>query len=193
MKKAQSAMEYLLTYGWAILIVLVALSALFYLGVFSPSTPNTCQIMAPFVCMDVKGLGAERPTSPGVGSVFEIVIGAEGVTNPGVSEIKVNNLPCDLGSATINVGQTSSIYCHTSNINQLNKGDKFSGTLSLTYTSQYSSLSHSVEGQFSGTMEGCSGAGDCPSCTEVLPFYVQGSPMCVNNECVYSNCGLGPG
>src|SRR3990172_218986 len=38
MKKAQSAMEYLMTYGWAILIVIIVAAALFALGVFSPST-----------------------------------------------------------------------------------------------------------------------------------------------------------
>src|SRR5271157_4413364 len=36
--KAQSAMEYLMTYGWAILIISVVLAALFSLGVFSTST-----------------------------------------------------------------------------------------------------------------------------------------------------------
>ena len=32
----QSAMEYLMTYGWSILIVAVVLDALAYLGVFNP-------------------------------------------------------------------------------------------------------------------------------------------------------------
>ena len=33
--KSQSAMEYLMTYGWAILIIAVVLAVLFQLGVFS--------------------------------------------------------------------------------------------------------------------------------------------------------------
>jgi len=36
--RAQSAMEYLMTYGWAILIIAVVLGALFSLGLFSGST-----------------------------------------------------------------------------------------------------------------------------------------------------------
>ena len=36
--KAQSAMEYLMTYGWAILIVIIVAAALYALGVFNPST-----------------------------------------------------------------------------------------------------------------------------------------------------------
>jgi hypothetical protein len=36
--KAQAAMEYLMTYGWAILIVIIVFAALWALGVFNPST-----------------------------------------------------------------------------------------------------------------------------------------------------------
>ncbi|MGC8572244.1 MAG: hypothetical protein ACP5LH_03120, partial [Candidatus Micrarchaeia archaeon] len=34
-ERAQSAMEYLMTYGWAILIIAIVLAILFKLGVFS--------------------------------------------------------------------------------------------------------------------------------------------------------------
>jgi hypothetical protein len=37
-RKAQSAMEYLMTYGWAILIVIIVAAALYALGVFNPAT-----------------------------------------------------------------------------------------------------------------------------------------------------------
>ncbi|MDE1846336.1 MAG: LamG domain-containing protein [Candidatus Micrarchaeota archaeon] len=52
-RKAQSAMEYLMTYGWAILIIAVVLGALYQLGVFNPSTfqgkaqPGNCQVLRP--------------------------------------------------------------------------------------------------------------------------------------------------
>ena len=39
-KNAQSAMEYLMTYGWAILIISIVLASLWSLGVFS-STPTS--------------------------------------------------------------------------------------------------------------------------------------------------------
>jgi len=51
--KAQSAMEYLMTYGWAILIIAVVLGALFQLGVFNASNfapkapPGSCQVFRP--------------------------------------------------------------------------------------------------------------------------------------------------
>ena len=45
-KKAQAAMEFLMTYGWAILIVLIAIGALAYFGVLSPDRflPEKCAI-----------------------------------------------------------------------------------------------------------------------------------------------------
>jgi len=51
--KAQSAMEYLMTYGWAILIIAVVLGALFQLGVFNANNfapkapPGSCQVFRP--------------------------------------------------------------------------------------------------------------------------------------------------
>lgn len=36
MKRGQSALEYLMTYGWAIIIIAIVGSALFFLGVFNP-------------------------------------------------------------------------------------------------------------------------------------------------------------
>ena len=52
-KRSQSAMEYLMTYGWAILIIAIALGALFQLGVFNgqnfapKAPPGACQIFRP--------------------------------------------------------------------------------------------------------------------------------------------------
>ena len=51
-QKAQSAMEYLMTYGWAILIVAIVLAALFSLGVFSSGAliGTTCIASPGFLC-----------------------------------------------------------------------------------------------------------------------------------------------
>ena len=52
-RRAQSAMEYLMTYGWAVLIIAVVLGALYQLGVFNPNNlsgraqPGSCQILRP--------------------------------------------------------------------------------------------------------------------------------------------------
>ena len=53
-KKGQAAMEFLMTYGWAILVVLVAIGALAYFGVLSPDRflPERCTGPAGLDCVD---------------------------------------------------------------------------------------------------------------------------------------------
>jgi len=53
-KKGQAAMEFLMTYGWAILVVLVAIGALAYFGVLSPDKflPERCTGPAGLDCID---------------------------------------------------------------------------------------------------------------------------------------------
>jgi hypothetical protein len=49
-------MEFLLTYGWAILVVVIAISTLSYFGVLSPTglamQPNQCTIDVGLTCVD---------------------------------------------------------------------------------------------------------------------------------------------
>jgi hypothetical protein len=54
MKKGQAAMEFLMTYGWAILVVIAAIAALAYFGVLDPARllPERCQFPAGMDCID---------------------------------------------------------------------------------------------------------------------------------------------
>ncbi len=60
--RAQSAMEYLATYGWAILIIAVVLATLFSLGIFSPgnfapkASPGSCQVYRPGGPLSISGI-----------------------------------------------------------------------------------------------------------------------------------------
>ncbi|MBS3101269.1 hypothetical protein J4204_03980 [Candidatus Woesearchaeota archaeon] len=55
-RKSQAALEFLMTYGWAILVVLVAIGALAYFGVLSPDKflPAKCTLQAGIACLDHK-------------------------------------------------------------------------------------------------------------------------------------------
>jgi len=55
MRRAQAAMEYLITYGWAVLIMLVVVGVLFYLGIFNPRTISACTFQTTgFTCYAYK-------------------------------------------------------------------------------------------------------------------------------------------
>jgi len=53
-KKAQAAMEFLMTYGWAIMVVLVVIGALVYFDVLNPANflSESCVLTMPLNCGD---------------------------------------------------------------------------------------------------------------------------------------------
>ncbi|MCL4371883.1 hypothetical protein M1373_01020 [Candidatus Marsarchaeota archaeon] len=57
--RAQSAMEYLLTYGWAIILIVVFLGAMFYIGLFNPGrlVSTTCFANSGFLCSSPNAYG----------------------------------------------------------------------------------------------------------------------------------------
>lgn len=52
--KAQAALEFLTTYGWAFLVILVMIGTLAYFGILNPSKilPNRCTFSSEFSCPD---------------------------------------------------------------------------------------------------------------------------------------------
>lgn len=61
MEKGQAAIEFMLTYGWVILVFLVAVGALLYFGFLSPETfgQEQCEIIPGLDCEDVRATGNE--------------------------------------------------------------------------------------------------------------------------------------
>jgi len=150
-------MEYLMTYGWAILVVLIALGALFYLGVFNPKTPATCSISSPLNCADTKITFA---------SGLELSIGATGANlvtytvPPAVAPIKINGVDCAItndgdgdANGIMNNVKTQRVIVRCVPNPALAAGTKYTGTIDLTYTLIGSTITHITQGQFSGTVE----------------------------------------
>jgi len=52
--KSQAALEFLTTYGWAFLVILIMIGTLAYFGILNPSKilPNRCNFGAEFQCLD---------------------------------------------------------------------------------------------------------------------------------------------
>jgi hypothetical protein len=53
-KKSQAALEFLTTYGWAFLVMIVTISALYYFGIFdfTKYLPQKCTFPQQFECID---------------------------------------------------------------------------------------------------------------------------------------------
>ncbi len=136
--RGQAAMEFLMTYGWAILAAVIVIGVLASFGVFSPSTyvPDRCLISAPFGCVagtaDTTGVNLEiRNGGGGSLNVTAITVnGCAGTVSPTLSfvmpdqNVTVFNIPCTLTS-----------------------GEKFQGDISVSYKKSGSSLTLSSSGQ----------------------------------------------
>lgn len=78
MAKSQAALEFLTTYGWAFLIILIMIGTLAYFGILKPSKilPNRCTIGPEFQCLDYQISGTANTfkmrLKNGIGEVIDV-------------------------------------------------------------------------------------------------------------------------
>ena len=122
-KKGQAAMEFLMTYGWAILAAIIAIGVLAYFGVFSPGTfiSNSITVNAPF--------GTTQELSLTTSSM-NFVLRNGGGDSATISNINVVGCGSNGTDMTLQDGDSMLI---TVPCTGLVSGDKFKGTLTVTY------------------------------------------------------------
>ncbi|MEM4065965.1 MAG: hypothetical protein QXV17_03780 [Candidatus Micrarchaeaceae archaeon] len=151
--KAQSAMEYLMTYGWAILIIAVVLGAIFTLGLFSPSTfaGTECLLPAGFGC-----------TSAQLSSSGVLTITITQSTN---DPINITAIGCNTQQTTANMqapyappsnqiymqpgkSYTFNIQCYSNGATYAQPvGSLFTGYISINYTDDVSGIPYTIYGK----------------------------------------------
>lgn len=127
-KKGQAAMEFLMTYGWAILAAIIAIGVLAYFGVFSPGTfiSNSITVNAPF------GTTQELSITT---TTISFVLRNGGGDSANISSIGVAGCGTTFytGASTLRIADGStqliSITCPTA----LTVDDKFSGSINISY------------------------------------------------------------
>ena len=154
--KLQSAMEYLMTYGWAILIIAVVLGALFSLGVFnSGALLGTHCIATPgFTCTSPQMIPngnfmATIGQATGTQITVQGLACSSSATSSGLPQYGGNTLAVGgnilvlvngvntLNSNTIAVGSTFtiSVPCFSAaTLSTYKIGDTFTGTVWINYT-----------------------------------------------------------
>ncbi|MDE1852063.1 MAG: hypothetical protein KGH69_05290, partial [Candidatus Micrarchaeota archaeon] len=133
-KKLQSAMEYLMTYGWAILIIAVVLGALYQLGIFGGNQSNlvsSCITNAGFLC--------DKPilnTSGVLAVVFgQISSGPLTITNVACTRNASTPLTTNSVSITAPSGSTTILQFYCPLVSD-SLGSTFSGYLWIIYNTQ---------------------------------------------------------
>ena len=163
MKKGQAAMEFLMTYGWAILVVIAAIAALAYFGVLDPANllPERCQFPAGMDCIDKAAVDA---SDDDVTFALRNNIGAD-VNITGVSVASGGD--CTLSAVTGKAGTSGAIDVDlTANevsvdnnevfriqvtcTEDLQVGNKFEADITVSYLNVDSGLTNQALGNIRG-------------------------------------------
>ncbi len=146
--RAQSAVEYLTTYGWAILVIAVVLAAMFALGLFSPSSyvNNECIFPAEFSCLNsqmfsngIVTINVEQSTSS------PINITSIGCNDAGV----LTNMHALSPALNVQIGSNASmsVQCYANGTAfSGGVGGVYKGDLILNYTNLQTGFTHTIIG-----------------------------------------------
>lgn len=138
-KKSQAAMEFIMTYGWALLVVLAAIGALAYFGVLSPDKflPEKCIVPSGMACIDYA-------VNDNIVSIY--IQNSMGYDLDNVSISIVNNGEiCKFNDAIILINGKSRLYEITC-INDIPIG-KYKTPINITYNIKNSPLVHNKIGE----------------------------------------------
>ena len=130
MRRGQEALEFLMTYGWAILIVVVVVAALFAMNVFNPGA---------FVGETASGFASFTVTgwSYSQAGVVNFTLG-----NKLGSQITITNIDVTAGGTTVNdstsntVGPNGQVSYSIPGLPSLTQGSQYSAEVKITYTWQ---------------------------------------------------------
>jgi len=158
-RKGQAAMEFLMTYGWAILAAIIAIGVLAYFGVFSPGKfVPTATVLNPPLYANSWNMKADVLGS----SVVSIEVRNNGGEAINVQAIELSNsnsgagAPCDdittyaAPGLPISPGQLEilTVTCGTA----LVSGDTFKADIAVTYRKSGGTLDLSSTGTIAGTI-----------------------------------------
>ena len=141
-KKSQAAMEFLMTYGWAILVVLAAIAALAYFGVLSPEKflPEKCLIETGFTCISSK-----------VESTQSTLILLNGLgRSVEVTNIDIGGCSTTFTTTVLSGDQATFVVtsCTNGDLKEVFKGD-----IVIKYTEKDTSLTKTAYGQIATKIE----------------------------------------
>ena len=153
-------MEFLMTYGWAILVVLAAIGALAYFGVLSPDKflPDKCTAAPPFSCTQYKLTTSNVNFILSANAGTDITLNALSLSCDGTNfaapttiqpgyVLIANGNPINL-TWTVASGAIANTGC-----GNIATGNKFKGTYNMTYTKSGETVSHTSTGSIQVRVE----------------------------------------
>jgi hypothetical protein len=141
MKKAQAAMEFLMTYGWAVLVVLAAIGALAYFGVLAPDKflPEKCTMPPGIACLDSK------ITTTNIEFIIQNSLGRDITLNSISMGNCTQNYNIELDNGDSN---TFNIACNSGAV-----GSKYRADIAFDYTNRDTGMQKIAYGEIMGKVQ----------------------------------------
>jgi len=153
-RKGQAAIEFIMTYGWAILVVLAAIGALAYFGVLNPGNflPDRCTLSAGFSCIEFKVDGSSDDIKIRIQNNLGVDVSTVNVTITG----KGSNVACTPAAQSFtNVlngnalgGGLLTFACGTDIT-----GTKFTGDITIVFIRSGETVDHTGRGSITSNVE----------------------------------------
>ena len=144
--KAQAAMEFLMTYGWAILVVLAAIAALAYFGVLSPAKllPEKCILEAGVLCEGHK----VQPNQ-----ITLIISNTVEGKNIIINSISVGSCSGTFTTELVGGANPSNFVLAGASCNNGAVKDRFKGDITIGYTQKNTNLTKTMLGSLNSKVE----------------------------------------
>jgi hypothetical protein len=99
-KKSQAAMEFLMTYGWALLVVIIVIAALAFFGLLNPSRflPEKCDFGPGLTCMDFSAATDDTTTADGDDDSDIITVILNNGLSTTMNSVSINVTQCNNGT-----------------------------------------------------------------------------------------------
>ncbi|MBU1198341.1 MAG: hypothetical protein KKF46_01150 [Nanoarchaeota archaeon] len=156
MKKGQAAMEFLMTYGWAILVVLAAIGALAYFGVLSPDRfmPSKCLVAGGFSCVEYKMDDTTETVKIYLQNNLGVDASPVNVTLTNSQGIECAGANTGVDIPTLTNGQKSTVITFGNDATNCPfTASSFKGNIEVSYVRSGETESHTATGSISGKFE----------------------------------------
>ena len=148
-RRSQAAMEFLMTYGWAILVVLAAIAALAYFGVLSPArfSPEKCVMEVGVSCSSFR----LEPNS------IALALQNGKGSDMYITEVTVKSGDANCSKTYANEsfpnGEMKVLSIDGSNCNVGEPGTKYKGDITISYIDGNSGFQKKMAGTVSGKVQ----------------------------------------
>ncbi len=133
MKKGQTALEYLMTYGWAILIIVVVVAALFAMNVFNPGA-WTGESASGFASFKVDAFSYAGSSGNGTGNFTLANRLGQSITLTQITATEATNGTTVTNSSSFTLGPNDEIAYSIANLGALATGSQYSVDVTISYT-----------------------------------------------------------